>query len=65
LFIHFITSHFRYVSGQMEYEVELQFTSSLVNHPDRINLNGEEYKDSEYPVLGSVASSQSDKMSSR
>lgn len=49
----------------MEYEVELQFTSSLVNHPDRINLNGEEYKDSEYPVLGSVASSQSDKMSSR
>ena len=50
----------RYIGGEKEYEVELQFSSALVNHPDRINLGGEEYKDSENPVLGSVIGSQSE-----
>lgn len=48
---------FRYIGGQKEYEVELQFSSLLVNHPDRINLDGDEYKDSENPVLGSAPGS--------
>ncbi|XP_067936655.1 uncharacterized protein [Watersipora subatra] len=48
----------RYIDGQKEYEVELKFSSALVNHPDRVNMDGEEYKDSENPILGSVAGSQ-------
>jgi len=44
----------RYTGGQKEYEVELQFSSVLANHPDRIHMDGEEYKDSENPVLGSI-----------
>ncbi|XP_078490654.1 uncharacterized protein LOC100184102 [Ciona intestinalis] len=36
----------RYLSGQKEYEVELQFTSGLLSHPDRIE-NSEEAVDGE------------------
>ncbi|KAL3889356.1 hypothetical protein ACJMK2_001700 [Sinanodonta woodiana] len=42
----------RFLSGQNEYEVELQFSSSLTAYPDRRNI-GEEYLDGEKPVLGS------------
>ena len=61
MFAHYYnnTCSYRYMAAQKEYEVELQFSSSLVNHPDRINLDGEEYKDSENPVLGSTVGSHS------
>uniref|UniRef100_H2XRF8 Uncharacterized protein n=1 Tax=Ciona intestinalis TaxID=7719 RepID=H2XRF8_CIOIN len=41
----------RYLSGQKEYEVELQFTSGLLSHPDRIE-NSEEAVDGEkIPIM--------------
>jgi hypothetical protein len=43
---------FRYMAGQKEYEVELQFTSNLLGHPKRTKT-GEELTDGEEPVYGS------------
>ncbi|CAB3994118.1 partial [Paramuricea clavata] len=42
----------RYMAGQKEYEVELQFTSNLLGHPKRTKT-GEELADGEEPVYGS------------
>ncbi|XP_013405388.1 uncharacterized protein LOC106170172 [Lingula anatina] len=42
----------RYMAGQKEYEVELQFLSGILSHPDRVNT-GEEAKDGEEPIPGS------------
>ncbi|KAK3743337.1 hypothetical protein QZH41_013912, partial [Actinostola sp. cb2023] len=42
----------RYMAGQKEYEVELQFTSGLVGYPSRTNT-GDEFIDGEEPVYGS------------
>ncbi|KAJ8321997.1 hypothetical protein KUTeg_000468 [Tegillarca granosa] len=53
----------RYHAGQNEIEVELQFSSGLIGHPDRVNIGNEEYKDGEKPIPGSVASIQSDSLS--
>ena len=36
----------RYLSGQKEYEVELQFSSGLLSYPDRV-VNSEESVDGE------------------
>ena len=47
-------SYFRYLAGQKEYEVELQFSSGMLSYPDRVNTGGEEYRDGEYPVPGSL-----------
>ena len=49
-----IISYFRYLAGQKEYEVELQFSSGMLSYPDRVNTGGEEYRDGEYPVPGSL-----------
>ncbi|XP_064652604.1 uncharacterized protein LOC135503146 [Lineus longissimus] len=46
----------RYLGGQKEFEVELQFTSSLLNFPDRIH-GAEENRDGEDPVPGSTMGS--------
>ncbi|KAK7489378.1 hypothetical protein BaRGS_00019322 [Batillaria attramentaria] len=43
----------RYFAGQKEYEVELQFTSGLTSHPDRLKTGWEENRDGEDPVPGS------------
>ncbi|CAD5113719.1 DgyrCDS2883 [Dimorphilus gyrociliatus] len=43
----------RYLAGQKEYEVELQFSSGMLGFPDRINT-GEEYRDGEAPIPGSL-----------
>ncbi|XP_041465232.1 uncharacterized protein LOC121415911 isoform X1 [Lytechinus variegatus] len=42
----------RYLAGQKEYEVELQFSSNLIGYPDRIK-GAEEAIDGEEPVPGS------------
>ncbi|XP_072021333.1 uncharacterized protein [Amphiura filiformis] len=42
----------RYLVGQKEYEVELQFTSQLVNYPDRTK-GAEEAIDGDAPIIGS------------
>lgn len=47
---------FRYTLGQKEHEVELEFSSVLMNYPDRVKTDGEEYKDAEVPILGSMIS---------
>ncbi|EDO30431.1 predicted protein, partial [Nematostella vectensis] len=44
----------RYMAGQKEYEVELQFSSGLVGYPARTNT-GEEFIDGEEPIYGSRA----------
>ena len=49
---------FRYMAGQKEYEVELQFTSNLLGHPKRTKT-GEELADGEEPVYGSHSDLQS------
>lgn len=46
------------MSGQKEYEVELQFTSNLLGHPKRTKT-GEELADGEEPVYGSHSDLQS------
>lgn len=43
----------RYFAGQKEYEVELQFSSGLTSHPDRLKTGWEENRDGEDPVPGS------------
>ncbi|XP_028404973.1 uncharacterized protein LOC114527499 isoform X2 [Dendronephthya gigantea] len=48
----------RYMAGQKEYEVELQFTSNLLGHPKRTKT-GEELADGEEPVYGSESDLQS------
>ena len=45
----------RYLAGQKEYEVELQFSSGMLSYPDRVNTGGEEYRDGEVPIPGSMA----------
>ncbi|ELU11189.1 hypothetical protein CAPTEDRAFT_202332 [Capitella teleta] len=47
----------RYLAGQKEYEVELQFSSGMVAYPDRVNI-GDEYRDGEAPVPGSIENMQ-------
>ena len=51
---------YRYLAGQKEYEVELQFTSALTGYPDRVKTGWEENKDGEEPVPGSVSDIGSD-----
>ena len=46
LFLH------RYMAGQKEYEVELQFTSGILSYPSRTNID-EENIDGEEPIFGS------------
>ena len=46
----------RYLAGQKEFEVELEFSSALTAYPDRVNTGGEEYRDGEIPEPGSQAS---------
>ncbi|PVD32684.1 hypothetical protein C0Q70_08129 [Pomacea canaliculata] len=53
----------RYFAGQKEYEVELQFTSGLTGHPDRLKTGWEENKDGEDPVPGSSSDLGSDSAS--
>ena len=36
--------------------MELQFSSSILTYPDRYNTGGEEYRDGEAPVPGSLPS---------
>ncbi|XP_041361349.1 uncharacterized protein LOC121377431 [Gigantopelta aegis] len=50
----------RYLAGQKEYEVELQFTSALTGYPDRVKTGWEENKDGEDPLPGSVSDVGSD-----
>ncbi|XP_078356558.1 uncharacterized protein LOC144641416, partial [Oculina patagonica] len=42
----------RYMAGQKEYEVELQFTSGILSYPSRTNID-EENIDGEEPIFGS------------
>lgn len=42
------------MAGQKEFEVELQFSSGLLSHPDRVNTGGELNKDGENPIAGSA-----------
>ncbi|XP_046362564.2 uncharacterized protein LOC124139499 [Haliotis rufescens] len=51
----------RYMAGQKEYEVELQFTSGITGYPDRIRTGWEENKDGEEPVPGSTSDMASDR----
>ena len=34
--------------------MELQFSSGMVAYPDRVNTGGEEYRDGEAPIPGSI-----------
>ncbi|XP_030829615.1 uncharacterized protein LOC582863 isoform X1 [Strongylocentrotus purpuratus] len=55
----------RYLAGQKEYEVELQFSSNLIGYPDRIK-RAEEAIDGEEPIPGSqvdIASTNVDNQS--
>ncbi|KAK7091940.1 uncharacterized protein [Littorina saxatilis] len=45
----------RYYAAQKEYEVELQFTSGLTGHPDRVKTGWEDNRDGEDPVPGSAS----------
>ncbi|KAJ8020621.1 hypothetical protein HOLleu_40259 [Holothuria leucospilota] len=45
----------RYIAGQKEYEVELQFSSQLMSFPDRVK-GAEEAVDGEQPIPGSSMS---------
>ena len=49
----------RHLAGQKEYEVELEFSSSITGFPSRVNP-GEEYRDGEEPIPGSLSSMGSD-----
>ena len=49
----------RYLAGQKEYEVELQFSSGMLAYPDRVDTGGEQYRDGEPPVPGSLLDIQS------
>ena len=42
----------RYMAGQKEYEVELQFSSGILSYPSRTNID-EENIDGEEPIFGS------------
>ncbi|XP_074656241.1 uncharacterized protein LOC141909627 [Tubulanus polymorphus] len=42
----------RYLGGQKEFEVELQFSSAMLNYPDRVKY-AEDNRDGEDPVIGS------------
>ncbi|ESO86001.1 hypothetical protein LOTGIDRAFT_235599 [Lottia gigantea] len=44
----------RYLAGQNEHEVELQFSSKLTNFPDRVQTGWDENKDGSDPIPGSV-----------
>ena len=48
-----VRDFFRYYAGQKEYEVELQFSSGLTGHPDRLKMGWEDNRDGEDPVPGS------------
>jgi hypothetical protein len=50
---------YRHLAGQKEYEVELEFSSSITGFPSRVNP-GEEYRDGEEPIPGSMSSMNSD-----
>ncbi|EDV22569.1 uncharacterized protein TRIADDRAFT_58934 [Trichoplax adhaerens] len=54
----------RYLAGQKEYEVELQFSSNMIAFPDRTRVV-EETKDGEKPVFGSRVNLQTDGESRR
>ncbi|OWF49741.1 uncharacterized protein LOC110451314 [Mizuhopecten yessoensis] len=43
----------RFLAGQKEYEVELEFSSTLTAYPDRVKTGGEECRDGENPEPGS------------
>lgn len=45
----------RHLASQKEYEVELEFSSSITGFPSRVNP-GEEYRDGEEPIPGSLSS---------
>lgn len=47
--------YIRYIAGQKEYEVELQFSSQLMSFPDRVK-GAEEAVDGEQPIPGSSLS---------
>ena len=34
--------------------MELQFSSGVLSYPDRVNMGGEEYRDGEVPIPGSL-----------
>ena len=34
--------------------MELQFSSGMLSYPDRVNTGGEEYRDGEVPIPGSM-----------
>lgn len=52
MLIFFFSRAKRYMAGQKEYEVELQFTSGLLSSPDRTKTN-EENIDGEKAIFGS------------
>lgn len=54
----------RYLAGQKEYEVELQFSSGMLGFPDRVKT-GEEYRDGEAPIPGSQTELSSSTSQSR
>lgn len=54
----------RYMAGQKEYEVELQFTSGILSYPSRTNID-EENIDGEEPIYGSRMDLKSSPSSSR
>ncbi|XP_035825164.1 uncharacterized protein LOC101851493 [Aplysia californica] len=51
----------RYFAGQKEYEVELQFSSGLTGHPDRVKTGWEENRDGEEPEAGSSGDVSTDR----
>ncbi|XP_076438172.1 uncharacterized protein LOC143277267 isoform X2 [Babylonia areolata] len=55
----------RYYAGQKEYEVELQFTSGLTGHPDRLKTGWEENRDGEDPMAGSSSDLSSEHATSQ
>jgi len=59
------TVKYRYLAGQKEFEVELEFSSLLTAYPDRVKTGGEECLDGENPEPGStstVGSEEQDQM---
>lgn len=54
----------RYMAGQKEYEVELQFTSGILSYPSRTNID-EENIDGEEPIYGSRMDLKSSPSSTR
>ena len=59
-----IRIYFRYVAGQKEYEVELQFTSGLLGFPDRTN-DPQSVVDGNDPILDEDAEAEAALAASR